>query len=63
MRLTINKMIGKLIGQKYTAIAKSWVPTLAVWGTVGGVAVVHFTDWRLVLDFVPYISGKFKKDE
>ncbi|XP_075877274.1 cytochrome b-c1 complex subunit 10 [Nelusetta ayraudi] len=56
-------MIGKLIGQKYTAIAKSWVPTLAVWGTVGGVALVHFSDWRLVLDYVPYISGKFKKDE
>lgn len=39
------------------------VPTLAVWGTVGGVALVHFTDWRLVLDYVPYISGKFKRDE
>lgn len=39
------------------------VPTLAVWGTVGGVALVHFTDWRLVLDYVPYISGKFKKNE
>lgn len=39
------------------------VPTLAVWGTVGGVALVHFTDWRIVLDYVPYINGKFKKDE
>ncbi len=39
------------------------IPTLAVWGTAGGVALVHFTDWRLFLDYVPYISGKFKKDE
>lgn len=36
---------------------------MAVWGTAGGVALVHFTDWRLILDYVPYINGKFKKDE
>lgn len=36
---------------------------MAAWGTVGGVALVYLTDWRLVLDYVPYISGKFKKDE
>lgn len=36
---------------------------MAVWGTVGGVALVHFTDWRFVLDNIPYINGKFKKDE
>ncbi|XP_077369360.1 cytochrome b-c1 complex subunit 10 [Festucalex cinctus] len=56
-------MLSKVIGQRYVSMAKSWIPTLAVWGTVGGVAVVHFTDWRLVLDYVPYISGKFKKDQ
>lgn len=38
-------------------------PTLAVWGTAGGVALVHFTDWRTFLDYVPYINGKFKKDD
>ncbi|ROL40811.1 Transcription factor E2-alpha [Anabarilius grahami] len=39
------------------------VPTLVGWGTVGGLAVVYFTDWRLILDYVPYIRGKFKKDD
>ncbi|XP_019712432.1 cytochrome b-c1 complex subunit 10 [Hippocampus comes] len=56
-------MLSKVVGQKYVSMAKSWIPTLAVWGTVGGVAVVHFTDWRVFLDYVPYINGKFKKDE
>lgn len=56
------KMISKVIGQKYVAIAKSWIPTMAVWGTASGVALVHFTDWRLILDYVPYISGKFKDE-
>ncbi|KAG9278691.1 cytochrome b-c1 complex subunit 10 [Astyanax mexicanus] len=41
----------------------SRVPTLAVWGGVGGVALVHFTDWRLILDYVPYINGKFKRND
>uniref|UniRef100_A0A672P428 Cytochrome b-c1 complex subunit 10 n=1 Tax=Sinocyclocheilus grahami TaxID=75366 RepID=A0A672P428_SINGR len=36
---------------------------LVGWATVGGLAVVHFTDWRLILDCVPYIRGKFKKDD
>ncbi|XDV22365.1 hypothetical protein PO909_027272 [Leuciscus waleckii] len=52
----------KLIGPKYVAIART-VPTLVGWGTVGGVAVVYFTDWRLILDSVPYIRGKFKRDD
>ncbi|XP_063742275.1 cytochrome b-c1 complex subunit 10 [Eleginops maclovinus] len=56
-------MIAKVIGSKFASIAKTWVPTLAVWGTVGGVAVVHFTDWRVFLDYVPYVSGKFKNDK
>ncbi|XP_016320250.1 cytochrome b-c1 complex subunit 10 [Sinocyclocheilus anshuiensis] len=56
-------MLGKIIGQKYVSVAKTWVPTLAVWGGVGGVALVYFTDWRLILDYVPYINGKFKKDD
>ncbi|KAF3858404.1 hypothetical protein F7725_011605 [Dissostichus mawsoni] len=25
---------------------------MAVWGSVGGVALVHFTDWRMILDYV-----------
>ncbi|XP_029381083.1 cytochrome b-c1 complex subunit 10 [Echeneis naucrates] len=56
-------MISKVVGAKYVSVVKTWIPTLAVWGAAGGVALVHFTDWRLVLDYVPYINGKFKKDE
>ncbi|XP_036377951.1 cytochrome b-c1 complex subunit 10-like [Megalops cyprinoides] len=56
-------MLTKLIGPKYISILRTWVPTMACWGAVGGVALVHFTDWRLILDYVPYVNGKFKKDE
>uniref|UniRef100_A0A3Q2D837 Uncharacterized protein n=1 Tax=Cyprinodon variegatus TaxID=28743 RepID=A0A3Q2D837_CYPVA len=37
--------------------------TMVTWGTAGGMALIHFTDWRLILDFVPYVKEKFKKDE
>ncbi|XP_010869968.1 cytochrome b-c1 complex subunit 10-like isoform X2 [Esox lucius] len=56
------QILNKLIGEKYIAIARMWVPTMVGWGTVGGIAIVHFTDWRLILEWVPYINGKFKKD-
>ncbi|XP_019412502.1 PREDICTED: uncharacterized protein LOC109324858 [Crocodylus porosus] len=40
-----------------------WTPTMATWGGVFSVGLIWFTDWRLFLDYVPYINGKFKKDE
>ncbi|XP_061593677.1 cytochrome b-c1 complex subunit 10-like [Cololabis saira] len=58
----VQNIVNKLIGAKYIAIVKTWVPNMVGWGTVGGVALVHFTDWRLILDYVPYISGKFKDE-
>ncbi|XP_062411908.1 cytochrome b-c1 complex subunit 10-like [Sardina pilchardus] len=56
-------ILNNVIGPKYVSIVRTWVPTLAAWGSTGGVALVYFTDWRLILDYVPYINGKFKKDE
>ncbi|XP_031174168.1 cytochrome b-c1 complex subunit 10-like [Sander lucioperca] len=59
----VQKILNKFVGTKYITILRTWVPNMAAWGTVVGVAVVHFTDWRLVLDYVPYIKGKFSEDE
>ncbi|KAI1230468.1 hypothetical protein IHE44_0009925 [Lamprotornis superbus] len=32
-------------------------PTLVTWGGVAGVGVIWATDWKLVLQYVPYIGG------
>ncbi|XP_077440420.1 cytochrome b-c1 complex subunit 10-like [Vanacampus margaritifer] len=56
-------MLNKLFGARNVTILRTWVPNLVTWGTVGGVALVHFTDWRVILDYVPYIGGKFHKDD
>ncbi|XP_061894703.1 cytochrome b-c1 complex subunit 10-like [Entelurus aequoreus] len=57
------KILNKFVGAKNITILKTWVPNMVAWGSLGGVALVHFTDWRLFLDYVPYIKGKFHKDE
>ncbi|XP_050802021.1 cytochrome b-c1 complex subunit 10-like [Gopherus flavomarginatus] len=56
-------MLNRLMGPRYTQLLQNCTPTLTVWGTVGAVGLVWATDWRLILDYVPYINGKFKKDD
>ncbi|XP_063309362.1 cytochrome b-c1 complex subunit 10 [Pelobates fuscus] len=53
-------MIGRILGTRYQQLAKSWAPIAATWGTVAGVGLIWATDWRLFLDYVPYVNGKFK---
>ncbi|KFP16040.1 Cytochrome b-c1 complex subunit 10, partial [Egretta garzetta] len=38
-------------------------PTLVTWGGVAGTGLIWFTDWKLVLQYVPYIGGKFKTED
>ncbi|XP_006859815.1 PREDICTED: cytochrome b-c1 complex subunit 10-like [Chrysochloris asiatica] len=56
-------MLTRFPGPRYRELAKNWMPTVAMRGTVGAVGLVWATDWRLILDWVSYISGKFKKDD
>uniref|UniRef100_A0A3B4DAI2 Cytochrome b-c1 complex subunit 10 n=1 Tax=Pygocentrus nattereri TaxID=42514 RepID=A0A3B4DAI2_PYGNA len=56
-------MLLLLYGTNFFSSVVYQVPTLTLWGGVGGIALVHFTDWRLILDYVPYINGKFKKND
>ncbi|XP_012500904.1 PREDICTED: cytochrome b-c1 complex subunit 10 [Propithecus coquereli] len=56
-------MLTRFLGPRYRELARKWMPTVSLWGTVGAVGLVWMTDWRLILDWVPYINGKFKKDD
>nr|XP_042134676.1 cytochrome b-c1 complex subunit 10-like [Peromyscus maniculatus bairdii] len=56
-------MLGRFLGPCYWELAKNWVPTASMWGAVGGVGLVWATDWWLILEWVPYINGKLKKDD
>lgn len=36
---------------------------MAAWGTTALVSLIFFTDWKLILQYVPYVGGKYKKDD
>ncbi|KFW09649.1 Cytochrome b-c1 complex subunit 10, partial [Eurypyga helias] len=38
-------------------------PTLVTWGGVAGTGLIWLTDWKLVLQYVPYVGGKFKTED
>lgn len=39
------------------------IPTAYTWGAVGTLGLAWAADWRLILDWVPYVNGRFKKDD
>ncbi|XP_045144570.1 cytochrome b-c1 complex subunit 10-like [Echinops telfairi] len=56
-------MLTRFLGPCYRELAKNWLPMAGLWGAVGSVGLVWATDWWLILDWVPYIDGTFKKDD
>ncbi|XP_038652311.1 cytochrome b-c1 complex subunit 10-like [Scyliorhinus canicula] len=55
-------MLAKLIGPSYVQLIKNWIQTMATWGGVGCVVLVYATDWRVIVDRIPYVRGKFKTE-
>ncbi|XP_062815025.1 cytochrome b-c1 complex subunit 10 [Anolis carolinensis] len=62
-RAEADRMLTKYLGPRYGQLLRNWIPTAVTWGSVGAVGLVWATDWRLILDYVPWINGKFKKDD
>ncbi|XP_059950443.1 cytochrome b-c1 complex subunit 10-like [Mesoplodon densirostris] len=51
------------LGPHCRELARNWIPTAGMRGPVGTMGLVWATEWWLILDWVPYINGKFKKDD
>ncbi|XP_044256954.1 cytochrome b-c1 complex subunit 10-like [Tribolium madens] len=53
----------RLIGKKHIEIASQWIGSAIAFGATAGVGITYATDWKLVLQFMPYYNGKFKEEE
>ncbi|THK33145.1 6.4 kDA protein, ubiquinol-cytochrome c reductase, partial [Diachasma alloeum] len=36
------------------------IPSATLYGGVGSLAFLYFSDWRLIVDLIPIYNGKFK---
>lgn len=51
-----------LIGPKYIQQLQNASNSLMGFGAVAGIGLLYFTDWRLILQYVPVVKRKFKED-
>ncbi|KAF7270738.1 cytochrome b-c1 complex subunit 10-like [Rhynchophorus ferrugineus] len=51
------------IGKKHVEILSQWLGTAGAYGATAGVLVCYLTDWRVVVDYIPFYNGKFSSTE
>ncbi|CAG9862039.1 unnamed protein product [Phyllotreta striolata] len=51
----------RTVGKKHMEIASHWIGSAMFFGATAGVALCYATDWRVVVDYIPFYNGKFKE--
>ncbi|RZB39045.1 UCR 6-4kD domain containing protein [Asbolus verrucosus] len=52
----------RLFGKKHVEIATQWVGSAAAFGATAAIGVCYATDWKLILQYLPFYNGKFKEE-
>ncbi|XP_020299803.1 cytochrome b-c1 complex subunit 10-like [Pseudomyrmex gracilis] len=50
------------LGKKHAELATKWLPSAITYGTASSLTLLYFTDWKTVLQYVPFYSGKFEEN-
>ncbi|XP_075741006.1 cytochrome b-c1 complex subunit 10-like [Rhipicephalus microplus] len=50
------------IGPRLIQLCKIWARPVALYGATGAIGVAYFTDWKAVLQYVPFYNGKYKEE-
>ncbi|XP_015601071.1 cytochrome b-c1 complex subunit 10-like [Cephus cinctus] len=49
------------LGRKHVELARHWLPSVMSYGTAATLAGLYFTDWKVVLQYVPFYNTKFQQ--
>ncbi|XP_014214893.1 cytochrome b-c1 complex subunit 10 [Copidosoma floridanum] len=49
------------IGKKHIELAYKWIPSAITYGSGASLTLLYFTDWKLILQYVPYYGKKFQE--
>lgn len=49
------------IGKRHFDVAMNMLPSAATYGAAAGLAVLYFTDWKVVVTYIPFYGNKFKQ--
>ncbi|XP_011167737.1 cytochrome b-c1 complex subunit 10 [Solenopsis invicta] len=51
------------ITRKHVELATKWTPTVMAYGAGASLALLYFTDWKVVVRYIPFYGIKFQNQE
>ncbi|XP_032690065.1 cytochrome b-c1 complex subunit 10-like [Odontomachus brunneus] len=55
-------MVLRAFNKRNAEIAVKWLPTAFTYGTGATVMMLYMTDWKVVLQYVPFYGSKFNEE-
>ncbi|XP_025425479.1 cytochrome b-c1 complex subunit 10-like [Sipha flava] len=55
-------LVSNLIGRRYISQAVKYIPSAGLYSATGFTLLCYFTDWKTVLQYLPYYNTKFPKE-
>ncbi|XP_012215723.1 cytochrome b-c1 complex subunit 10 [Linepithema humile] len=51
------------LGRKHVELAAKWLPSALTYGTGASLALLYFTDWKVVVQHIPFYGSKFEANQ
>ncbi|EDW17360.1 uncharacterized protein LOC6586618 [Drosophila mojavensis] len=61
--MSIKQLLAKLKPTKaQKTMVAVFIPSAATFGMAAGLAIIYFTDWRLITNYIPLYNTKYPKE-